>query len=407
MKASVNKSGWKIASQPSCDCDICQKIVDFTETYKHVEHRRFHSLNTTVDLSLCRILSGIPVELRQIIHTYISIPLDNDTIREAITQWNIFSRRTIPANDRKDRALLGKSRVKSGDIPGEMEAFEHQRVLLKYGHISFWDTSYVTDMFALFTRYPDFIDCISYWDVEQVIDMSEMFSRCRYFNQPLFHWNVSKVQDMSLLFYGCNHFNQFINNWNVLNVKDMSGLFHFAERFNQPLNKWNVSNVENMANMFTSTYAFNQLIDMWQVHNVTNLTEMFRGSVVFNQPLSSWNTSKVKDMSAMFRYARSFNQDISNWDVSSVEDMNNMFCDCPTFDQSLAKWNVQKVVYMTWMFSGCKLECRERHRLLVQAYNDRVQNNKEAQVDTPVDVETEWDLRSLKDYSHMFHEPTS
>ena len=100
-----------------------------------------------------------------------------------------------------------------------------KRIVEKYGEISNWDTSRVTDMHGL-------------------------FHDARSFNQPLNNWDVSNVIDMSQMFCGATSFNQPLNKWNVSNVTDMNRMFKDARSFNQPLNNWNVSNVKNMGNMF-------------------------------------------------------------------------------------------------------------------------------------------------------------
>ena len=56
-------------------------------------------------------------------------------------------------------------------------------------------------------------------------------------------WDVSKVTDMSYLFYRAESFNQNISNWDVSNVIDMMGTFRDASSFNQDLSAWNVDNV--------------------------------------------------------------------------------------------------------------------------------------------------------------------
>ena len=68
-----------------------------------------------------------------------------------------------------------------------------QRVVTKYGDISNWDVSNVTNMYGMFGN------------------VAGMFEDARYFNQPL-------------------------NKWNVSNVTNMRGMFIRAESFNQPLN---------------------------------------------------------------------------------------------------------------------------------------------------------------------------
>ena len=57
--------------------------------------------------------------------------------------------------------------------------------LMKYGHISLWDTSLIKDMSYLFARKKYFNENINSWDVSSVNNMSYMFYGTKYFNQPL------------------------------------------------------------------------------------------------------------------------------------------------------------------------------------------------------------------------------
>ena len=70
----------------------------------------------------------------------------------------------------------------------------------KYGHISDWDVSSVTDMSRLFCAKNLFNDDISRWDVSSVTNMKSMFANTRKFNQAIGNWNVSNVIDMSFMF---------------------------------------------------------------------------------------------------------------------------------------------------------------------------------------------------------------
>ena len=54
---------------------------------------------------------------------------------------------------------------------------------------------------------------ISNWDVSNVTDMAWMFDDAHIFNQPLNKWNVSKVKDMEDMFLDANSFNQPLNNF--------------------------------------------------------------------------------------------------------------------------------------------------------------------------------------------------
>ena len=141
----------------------------------------------------------------------------------------------------------------------------------KYGHISNWDTSGVTEMKALF--YP------GYRDGESKIDTS-------LFNEDISRWNVSNVNDMSRLFENCLHFNQDISSWDVSNVTSMQGMFKGCNNFNQDIGKWNIDNVRSFSNMFKKATSFyKKFIKPW------GLSEKKNGSVFGREPfLFSENT---------------------------------------------------------------------------------------------------------------------
>jgi surface protein len=101
-----------------------------------------------------------------------------------------------------------------------------KEAIARYGHISLWDTSRVTDMSKLFYGQHRFNDDISGWVLSKATTMREMFRFAYTFNQPIGTWNTSNVTDMSLL-------------------------FNFAASSNQPLQDWDVSSVTNMG---TSRY---------------------------------------------------------------------------------------------------------------------------------------------------------
>ena len=110
-----------------------------------------------------------------------------------------------------------------------------QRIVAKYGEISNWDTSRVTNMYGLFCGATSFNEPLNNWNVSNVTIMSYMFRNANSFNQPLNDWNVSKVTDMKCMFQGAESFNQPLNKWNVSNVTSMQSMFYDATSFNQPL----------------------------------------------------------------------------------------------------------------------------------------------------------------------------
>ena len=68
--------------------------------------------------------------------------------------------------------------------------------LEKYGHISDWDVSLITDMSELFRNKTHFNDYIGGWDVSNVTDMSFMFASAAFFNQDLTQWCVTNFSSM-------------------------------------------------------------------------------------------------------------------------------------------------------------------------------------------------------------------
>ena len=134
----------------------------------------------------------------------------------------------------------------------------------KYGHISNWNVSQVTNMSYMFCGATNFNQPLNNWDVSKVTNMSRMFYGATNFNQPLNNWDVSKVTDMSYMFFNATNFNQPLNNWNVSKVTGMYGMFGGATNFNQPLNNWDVSKVTDMESMFKNS-------KLEQIYNITDL----------------------------------------------------------------------------------------------------------------------------------------
>jgi surface protein len=212
------------------------------------------------------------------------------------------------------------------------------KATVKYGQISKWNTSLVTNMKELFKHKSDFNDDISKWNVSNVTDMSWMFSGT-YFLRTKFNGDISK--------------------WNVSNVSDMSGMFQLSS-FDGGFSGWDVSSVTNMGCMFRNS-QFNGDISGWNVSSVTDMHSTFKHSQ-FDGDISGWDVSRVTDMRFMFSNTL-FNGDISGWDVSSVTNMGAMFCETP-FTGDISGWNVSSVTNMTAMFSECPIPEDHKPRTL-------------------------------------------
>ena len=78
----------------------------------------------------------------------------------------------------------------------------------KYGYISNWNVSAVTDMKQLFKGETAFNDDISEWDTSKVTTMQSMFDGAIAYNQYLIAWDTSKVTTMKRMFFDARAFNQ-------------------------------------------------------------------------------------------------------------------------------------------------------------------------------------------------------
>ena len=224
----------------------------------------------------------------------------------------------------------------------------------KYGHISHWNVSYVTDMSKLFKNNEYFNEYINNWDVSNVKDMSEMFSGAIKYNMPLDKWDVSKVTNMDGMFYGAERFNQPIKKWNVSKVISMEAMFCGAENFNQSVNLWNISKVTNMGCMFMDATNFNQPFDPWDFSNVTNIGGMFYGATSFCQNIFGWNIWDIPYVgfnrsNIELKYGIII-KPMRMWNIKNETNMKNMFSNEP-----LNNWNYSNVIDMQSIFSNTAL----------------------------------------------------
>ena len=95
----------------------------------------------------------------------------------------------------------------------------------KYGHISLWNTSKVTNMRGMFFGAKEFNEDIGEWDTSNVTSMHSMFNTARRFNGNIGNWDTSNVTNMSYMFQGANQFDQDISKWNTSNVTNMNWMF--------------------------------------------------------------------------------------------------------------------------------------------------------------------------------------
>jgi len=126
--------------------------------------------------------------------------------------------------------------------------------ILKYGYISTWNTSLVTNMHSLFSYWSNYVsynfnDDLSRWDVSRVTDMTQMFYYASSFNGNISSWDTSKVTSMNGMFFYAASFNSPITSWDTSRVTDMNYIFYYASQFNQVL-CWNLQSLYSPYLMF-------------------------------------------------------------------------------------------------------------------------------------------------------------
>jgi surface protein len=101
----------------------------------------------------------------------------------------------------------------------------------RFGHISDWKTSRVTNMEMAFSYRSDFNEDIGRWNVGRVTNMRNMFLLANQFNQDIGQWDVSSVTNMRMMFHVASQFNQDIGQWDVRRVAFRERMFERAVRY--------------------------------------------------------------------------------------------------------------------------------------------------------------------------------
>ena len=104
---------------------------------------------------------------------------------------------------------------------------DKKECIKKYGHMSYWDVSNITDMSWLFSYRTDFNEDISRWDVSNVENMYRIFYYCLNFNQPIGKWNVRNVTYAEEMFCYCHNFKQSLKEWKLSNCPHHFGSIDF------------------------------------------------------------------------------------------------------------------------------------------------------------------------------------
>jgi hypothetical protein len=124
------------------------------------------------------------------------------------------------------KLIVSKYQRTDADIHTAVDAWcdDPEIATEKYGHISKWNTSLVTDMKGLFGWYRNFNDDISTWDLNSVTDMSNMFLDTP-FNGDISRCDVSSVTNMKFMFRVTSSFTGDISGWQISDSCETNDMF--------------------------------------------------------------------------------------------------------------------------------------------------------------------------------------
>jgi hypothetical protein len=265
----------------------------------------------------------------------------------------------------------------------------------KWGNISEWNTTSVTNMDGLFDgfdfRYDFPLVDLSLWDTRNIISMAESFRRSSGNPKGVAAWDVGSVENFRGMFQE-SEIDADLSGWNTKSAEDFSFMFAHTENFTADLSNWSTGNVKNFARMFASALGFNANLTAWDMSSADSIIHMFRGASSFDgllcwalrpgvsmeMPVSeNFLDSKARLFDStcpgwplpitdetihqavhlwLDDPAESYNLygDIANWDTSDVTDMHRLFVH-PYYggmhvDADVSRWNVAKVEDFSEMF---------------------------------------------------------
>ena len=290
----------------------------------------------------------------------------------------------------------------------------YKQAITKYGTVSSWNISAITDLSSLFENNTTFNHDINAWDTSRVTNMDNMFKGATAFNQDISSWDVTSVTSMTSMFQNATAFDQNISSWNPDAITDDSKfnlMFNGATQmtsqfltnnndgyykyFKPPVVSINgaatvdvfkgstytdlgatstegltVTDNSNLVNTsvtgtYTVTYTATDTSGKIDTATRTVIVKTFKpttkedlenavtawiGGDTTYGNISTWDTSLITNMSSLFEDKTTFNDDISPWDVSNVTNMMKMFEGASSFNQDISNWNTSNVQTMNSMF---------------------------------------------------------
>ena len=198
---------------------------------------------------------------------------------------------------------------------------------------------------------------LSNFDTSQVTNMFAMFSRMSNLTSlNLSSFDTSKVTGMIGMFFGVSSLTSLnLSSFDTSQVSGMSEMFRDMLKLTSlNLSNFDTSNVTKMHAMFRGMPNLTSLnLSNFDTSKVTDMGFMFYGmSKLTSLNLSNFDTSKVTNMYGMFNAMSSLTTlDLSSFDTSQVANMAHMFSDMANLTTlNLSNFDTSQVTDMSFMF---------------------------------------------------------
>lgn len=297
-----------------------------------------------------------------------------------IEQWGITPWSSMESSFQGASAFIGMNATDTPNLTNvtsmKFMFSETQEFTLVQG-MGEWNTSSVTDMYALFKRASLANPDVSKWDTSSVTDMGYLFDSAKLANPDTRNWDTSSVTHMDNMFHGATSANPDTSQWDTSSVTDMGHMFDSATLATPDTRGWNTDSVMYMDYMFRGAVSANPNTSQWNTSLVVDMSRMFSGATSVDPDTSEWDTSSVIDMGSMFESATSANPDTSGWDTSEVVKANSMFKNATQFSGTIVHLDMSNVTSAIEMFAGTRLSIADYDALLNKLNLQTIQSSVE------------------------------
>ena len=298
-------------------------------------------------------------------------PSDNSTVSAAESEFPVYI-----FFDNTDDAGIMYFYTEADKIvlnPDSKLMFVSNEGLADISCLADWDSSRVTDMYAMFADVCSLPDALALrnWDTSNVTDMSYLFSHATAMEYvDVSNWNTGNVTSMASMFQvgeswkGNGQLREIVGlgSFDTSNVRDMTCMFYGAGQMTDyDVAGWDVSKVVSMNHMFGDNFKLRSLdLSRWDDSSVQTVYCMFDDNYELRTigDVSHWNTCSLIDAGAWINDAPSFvgsntgMMDVSGWDTRNLKSVGEMFRETAIRVIDMSGWDFSSLTNDRWEGAG-------------------------------------------------------